>query len=501
MPLKITFEDGTKWKNPHLPALRKNIYGKPDYSLELAALVERCRVSLPSARPKRSRIVFFEERCMAQDLSAVQSATNVWEMAQGQLDEVARLIGLDANVHAYLREPKRILEVSIPVHMDTGAFQMFRGYRVQHNMARGPSKGGIRFHPDVTLDEVKALAMWMTWKCALVNIPFGGAKGGVICDPKAMSLQELEHLTRRFTTEISIIIGPQKDIPAPDVYTTPQIMAWIMDTFSMQHGYSIPGVVTGKPLSIGGSLGRDKATARGCAFVIDEAMRVKGIARDGARVAIQGFGNAGLHAATLLAEQGYRIVAVSDSQGGVENQRGLDVAKLVSHKAETGSVSGFSEGNAISNKAVLETDCEVLIPAALEKVITETNAPSIKAKIVAEAANGPTLPEADRILFDRGIMVLPDILANAGGVTVSYFEWVQNLQENFWEEGEINDRLRTQDDSRIFRVPRSSDAIQGRHAPRRLRRRRRTRRRSDDAARPVSVESTRVRDGATRTVR
>ncbi len=379
---------------------------------------------------------------MTLDISAVQAEQNVWEMAQQQLDDVARLIGLNESIHGYLREPKRVLEVSVPARMDNGVFRMFKGYRVQHNMARGPSKGGIRFHPDVSLDEVKALAMWMTWKCSLVNIPFGGAKGGVICDPKAMSMQELENLTRRFTSEISIIIGPDKDIPAPDVYTTPQVMAWIMDTYSMQCGYSVPGVVTGKPVAIGGSLGRDKATARGCLYVIDEAMRVQGIPVQGARVAIQGFGNAGMHAGDLLQKAGYSIVAVSDSRGGVANPKGLDMAGVIAHKTETGSVVGFTGGERIPNKDVLEYDCEVLVPAALEKVITAENAPRIRAKIVAEAANGPTLPEADKILFDRGIMVLPDILANAGGVTVSYFEWVQDLQENFWEEDEINERLK-----------------------------------------------------------
>jgi glutamate dehydrogenase (NAD(P)+) len=375
------------------------------------------------------------------DRSAAQSTLNVWQMAQRQLDNIAQIIGLDASIHQYLREPKRILTVSVPVRMDSGEHRVFEGYRVQHNMSRGPGKGGIRYHPDVTLDEVKALAMWMSWKCALVNIPFGGAKGGVICDPKAMSSQELENLTRRFTSEISIIIGPEKDIPAPDVYTTPQIMAWIMDTFSMQHGYSIPGVVTGKPIAVGGSLGRDKATARGCLYVVDEAMKERGLA-PGARVAIQGFGNAGLHAAELFSEAGYKIVAVSDSRGGVANPKGLDVRKLVAWKGEQGTVVGFGGGEGISNKEVLEYECEVLVPAALEKVITQDNAPRIKAKIVAEAANGPTLPEADDILHDRNIMVLPDILANAGGVTVSYFEWVQNLQELFWEEQAVNDRLR-----------------------------------------------------------
>ncbi|MBV9027776.1 MAG: Glu/Leu/Phe/Val dehydrogenase, partial [Candidatus Eremiobacteraeota bacterium] len=379
---------------------------------------------------------------MTQDLSAVQGHDNVWEMAQRQLDEVAGLIGLNESLHGYLRQPKRVLEVSVPARMDNGSFRMYTGYRVQHNMSRGPGKGGIRFHPDVTLDEVKALAMWMTWKCALVNIPFGGAKGGVICDPKRMSMQELENLTRRFTSEISIIIGPEKDIPAPDVYTTPQIMAWIMDTFSMQHGYSISGVVTGKPLAIGGSLGRDKATARGCMYVVDEAMEALGKTIEGSRVAIQGFGNAGMYAAQLMDERGYRVVAVSDSHGGVANDEGLDVGRLTAHKFETGSVVGFTGGHRTDNREVLEYDCDVLVPAALEKVITRDNASRIQAKIVAEAANGPTMPDADDILFDRGVMVLPDILANAGGVTVSYFEWVQDLQANFWEEEEINERLK-----------------------------------------------------------
>jgi glutamate dehydrogenase (NAD(P)+) len=375
------------------------------------------------------------------DRSAAQSEKNVWQMAQAQLDDVAQLIGLDASIHAYLRVPKRVLQVSVPCAMDNHTLKVFEGYRVQHNMARGPAKGGIRFHPDVTLDEVKALAMWMTWKCSLVNIPFGGSKGGVICDPKSMSMRELENMTRRYASEISIIIGPEKDIPAPDVYTTPQIMAWIMDTYSMQKGYSVPGVVTGKPIAIGGSLGRDKATARGCLVVSNEAMKEIGRPIAGATVAVQGFGNAGMYAAELFAEAGYKVVAVSDSRGGVANAKGLDVAKLMAYKKETGSVTGFTGGEAISNKAVLEHPCDVLVPAALEKVLTAENAPRIKAKIVAEAANGPTLPEADDILFDRGIMVLPDILANAGGVTVSYFEWVQDLQEDFWDEEKVNERL------------------------------------------------------------
>jgi glutamate dehydrogenase (NAD(P)+) len=376
------------------------------------------------------------------DRSATQSAQNVWQMAQMQLDDVAALIGLDASVHLYLRVPKRVLTVSVPCEMDDHTLRVFEGYRVQHNMSRGPAKGGIRFHPDVSLDEVKALAMWMTWKCALVNIPFGGAKGGVICDPKSMSNRELENMTRRYTSEISIIIGPEKDIPAPDVYTTPQIMAWIMDTYSMQKGYSIPGVVTGKPIAIGGSLGRDKATARGCLYVTNEAMQEIGRDSSGAAVSIQGFGNAGMHAAELFAEAGYKIVAVSDSQGGVASAKGLNVANIIAFKQETGSVSGFSGGDKLTNREVLEYECDVLVPAALEKVITPENAPRIRAKIIAEAANGPTLPEADDILYDRGIMVLPDILANAGGVTVSYFEWVQDLQEDFWDEDKVNERLK-----------------------------------------------------------
>ena len=376
------------------------------------------------------------------DRSAAQSAKNVWQMAQAQLDDVAALIGLDDSVHQYLRVPKRVLTVSVPCEMDDHTLRVFEGYRVQHNMSRGPAKGGIRFHPDVSLDEVKALAMWMTWKCSLVNIPFGGAKGGVICDPKAMSRRELENMTRRYTSEISIIIGPEKDIPAPDVYTTPQIMAWIMDTFSMQKGYSIPGVVTGKPIAIGGSLGRDKATARGCLYVTNEAMQEIGRPISGATVSVQGFGNAGMYAAELFAQEGYKVVAVSDSRGGVGNPKGLDVAKLIAFKQETGTVTGFSGGEKMTNKDVLECECDVLVPAALEKVITAENAPRIRAKIVAEAANGPTLPEADDIFFERGIMVLPDILANAGGVTVSYFEWVQDLQEDFWEEDKVNERLK-----------------------------------------------------------
>lgn len=366
---------------------------------------------------------------------------NPWDTAVGQLDAVAQRMGLDAGVHKILRHCKRQLTVSFPVKMDDGTIQVFTGFRVQHNMARGPAKGGIRFHPDVSLDEVKALAFWMTMKCAVVGIPYGGAKGGVICNPKELSLGELERLTRRFAFEINILIGPEKDIPAPDVYTNPQVMGWIMDTFSMSKGYSVPGVVTGKPLSIGGSEGRGEATGRGCVFVIEEAMRVKGMSMKGAEVVIQGYGNAGSVAGELLAKRGAKIKAVSDSRGAIVSDAGIDVHRLHTYKSETGSVVGFPGTKTITNKELLQLPCDILIPAALENQITEEIAPGVQAKIVAEAANGPTTRKADEILYNKGIMVLPDILANAGGVTVSYFEWVQDLQSFFWNEEQINDKL------------------------------------------------------------
>jgi glutamate dehydrogenase/leucine dehydrogenase len=307
-------------------------------------------------------------------------------------------------------------------------------------MERGPCKGGIRYHPDVTLDEVIALAMWMTWKCAVVNIPYGGAKGGVICNPKEMSLGELERMTRRYASELLPIIGPEVDIPAPDVYTNAQVMAWIMDTYSMNKGYVVPGVVTGKPVELGGSLGRGQATGRGCVFCINEAMDALDIPRQGATSAIQGFGNAGSVVAELMAPYA-KIIAVSDSKGGVANPKGLDVAKVIQHKAKTGSVIKFKGGEPISNADLLELKCDVLVPAALENVITVNNAAKVKARIIAEAANGPTTPDAQRILDKKGVFVLPDILANAGGVTVSYFEWVQSLQSYFWSEGDVNNKL------------------------------------------------------------
>ena len=366
---------------------------------------------------------------------------NSFRIAMRQFDTAAEKCGLDPGMREVLRRPRRALSLSLPVKMDDGTIHVFDGFRVQHNSARGPCKGGIRYHPEVTFDEVKALASWMTWKCAIVNLPFGGAKGGIVCDPHKLSKDELERLTRRYAYEISPIIGPDKDIPAPDVYTDSQTMAWIMDTYSMTHGSSAPGVVTGKPLFLGGSFGRNEATARGCLFVIRSACEVMGIKLNRATVAIQGFGNAGSIAAELLSQVGATVIAVSDSRGGVINRAGLNVPELLAHKVKTGSVSGLSNSDPISSEAVLELQCDILIPAALENQITMANVDNIQARIVAEAANGPTTPDADTALHKRGIMVIPDILANAGGVTVSYFEWVQDLQELFWDEDDVNRRL------------------------------------------------------------
>ena len=366
---------------------------------------------------------------------------NPFRISQIQFDMAAEFLKLDPGLRQVLRTPKRVLEVSIPVKMDNGQVKVFTGYRVQHNISRGPAKGGIRYHPNVTLDEVKALAAWMTWKTATVNIPYGGGKGGVICDPKRMSRSELERLTRRYASEILPIIGPDRDIPAPDVYTDAQTMAWIMDTYSMTVGYSSLGVVTGKPVSLGGSEGRNEATARGVLFAVEEACKVKKIPLRGATVAIQGFGNAGAIAARLFAEKKAKIIAVSDSRGGVHNPRGLDPLKALRYKERSGTVVGMPGASRISNEDLLALKCDVLIPAALENVITLHNADQIKAKIVAEAANGPTTPHADEVLARKGIFSIPDILANAGGVTVSYFEWAQDLQGYFWEENEVNARL------------------------------------------------------------
>jgi len=372
----------------------------------------------------------------------VAEAPNIWSVAQAQFDHAAELLTLDPGMRRVLRVPKRELTVNFPVTMDDGHVEVFTGYRVQHNVSRGPAKGGIRYHQDVTRDEVRALAMWMTWKCAVVNIPYGGGKGGVIVDPKQLSQRELEGLTRRFTTEISPIIGPDRDIPAPDVNTNSQTMAWIMDTFSMHHGYTIPGVVTGKPIAIGGSLGRNEATARGAVFTLLKASKALDLSLKGARVAIQGYGNAGSIAADLLAREGSVIIAVSDSSGGIFNPKGLDPAKVSAWKKEHGTVVGFPGADEVSNQEILELECEILVPAALENQITQHNAHRIKARIVAEAANGPTTPEADEILADHGVFLIPDILCNAGGVTVSYFEWVQDMQSFFWTEERINESLK-----------------------------------------------------------
>ncbi len=366
---------------------------------------------------------------------------NPYEIAQRQFDIAAKYLDLKAGIKAKLRLPKRELSVNFPVKMDDGSIQMFAGHRVQHSLARGPAKGGIRYHPDVTLDEVRALAMWMTWKCAVVGIPYGGAKGGVVCNPKVMSERELERLTRRYTSEISMFIGPESDIPAPDVNTTPQTMAWIMDTYSMTKGYSVPAVVTGKPIEIGGSLGRREATGRGVMFTTRDALQHLGMPIEGARVVVQGFGNVGAIGAQLLQELGCTIIAVSDSQGGIYNPKGLDAVDVKRHKAETRTVVGYPGTDKITNEELLELDCDVLVPAALENEITRENADRIKARVISEGANGPTTPEADAILFDKGIFVIPDVLANAGGVTVSYFEWVQGLQSFFWSEEEVNENL------------------------------------------------------------
>jgi glutamate dehydrogenase (NAD(P)+) len=366
---------------------------------------------------------------------------NPYRIAQIQFDIAAEYLKLDAGLRQILRTPKRVLEVSIPTKMDNGQVKVFTGYRVQHNVARGPAKGGIRYHPNVTVDEVKALATWMTWKCAAVNIPYGGGKGGVICDPKRMSKAELERMTRRYTSEILPVIGPEQDIPAPDVYTDAQTMAWIMDTYSMTKGYSTLGVVTGKPVSIGGSEGRKEATARGVLVTVEEACKIKKISLRGAAVAIQGFGNAGSMVAKLFAEKKARIVAISDSRGGVFNSRGIDPLKAMRYKERSGTVVGMPGTSRISNDDLLTMKCDILIPAALENVITLNNVDQIKAKIVAEAANGPTTPHADEALARKGVMLLPDILANAGGVTASYFEWVQDLQSFFWPLAEVNLKL------------------------------------------------------------
>ena len=368
---------------------------------------------------------------------------NPYEVAVAQFDEAADRLGLSQAMRAILSKPKRELIVNFPVRMDNGDVEMYTGYRVQHNINRGPAKGGIRFSPEVSLDEVRALAMWMTWKCAVVGIPFGGAKGGVICDPSKMSRAEIERLSRRYATEISILIGPNSDIPAPDMNTNPQIMGWMMDTFSMHQGYSVPAVITGKPLAIGGSEGRLEATARGVQVVAREAMKDMGIKPDEASVVVQGFGNVGSISARLLHELGCKVVGLSDISGAVYNPHGIDVNHALHYSKEHGTLKGLPNTESITNAELLTLPCDVLVPAALENQLTGKNANQVRARLIIEAANGPTTPDADHIFNDRGITVVPDILANAGGVTVSYFEWVQDLQRFFWAENEINARLET----------------------------------------------------------
>jgi glutamate dehydrogenase (NAD(P)+) len=366
---------------------------------------------------------------------------NPFEIAQEQLRRVAAAFEIDDNLVAVLSQCKKAVSVSVPVGMQDGTTQVFQGYRVTHNVARGPSKGGIRYHPDVTLDEVKALAMWMTWKCSLMGIPFGGAKGGVVCDPKRLTRVELERMTRRYTSEIINEIGPEKDIPAPDVGTDAHVMAWIFDTYSMNKGHSVLGVVTGKPLTIGGSLGREEATARGSLYCLRDALAKRELRMEGLTVAVQGFGNVGSYLARFVAEDGATVVAISDSTTALYNPNGIDVPATIAHKRETGSLAGFKGAEVITNEELVLLDVDVFAPCALEQVITSENADQVRASIICEGANGPTTPAADSILEDKGVLILPDVLANAGGVVVSYFEWVQGLQEYFWKEAEVNAKL------------------------------------------------------------
>lgn len=367
---------------------------------------------------------------------------NLWEMTKERLDETMTVLDLKPGVVKYLREPRKVLEVSVPVKMDNGDIDIFKGIRVQHNTNRGPAKGGIRFHQDVNVDEVKALAMLMTWKCSLAGIPFGGAKGGVAVDPLKLSLKELENLTRRYTYEIITMIGPEKDIPAPDVGTNAQVMAWIMDTYSIAKGYMVPGVVTGKPIPLGGSQGREEATSRGAVYTILSALKVLGINASNLTCAVQGFGNVGSHAAKILFDLGFKIIALSDVRGAIYNKKGIDPYKVAEHLALKGSVVGYSEAESCNPDDFFALDCDILVPAALENVITEKNAPGIKARILAEGANAPTTPEADKILNENKIFIIPDILCNSGGVTVSYFEWVQGNDAYFWSKRKVNLQLR-----------------------------------------------------------
>ncbi len=383
------------------------------------------------------------EKTQTPDRSGpAHSNNNILQNALKSYDEAAKYVKMPTGIYEMLRSCKRELTVNFPVRMDDGSVKMFTGYRVHHNTVRGPSKGGIRYHPSVDLDDVRALAMLMTWKCTVVGIPYGGAKGGVVCEPSQMSVSELENLTRRYATEISILMSPEGDIPAPDVNTNDQIMAWIMDTYSMHAGYSVPAVVTGKPLSIGGSPGRSEATGRGVMFCVREALKHLKMPIEGTTVAVQGFGKVGSVAAYLLQSKGLKVVALSDISGGIYNPKGIDAYDVLRHVKETGFVKGYPGCDEITNEELLAIKCDVLVPAAMENQITAKNADKVQARIVAEGANGPTSPEADRILDAKNVFVIPDILCNAGGVTVSYFEWVQGLQFFFWSEREINVRLR-----------------------------------------------------------
>ena len=372
---------------------------------------------------------------------SVDKEVNPWESAAYRFDEAAEILKLDDGMRKVLRRPAMELTVNIPVVLDDGRIEVFTGYRVQHSIARGPAKGGIRFAPDVSLDEVRALAAWMTWKCAVVNIPFGGAKGGVICEPQLLSEGELERITRRYTAEISEFIGPERDVPAPDVNTNEQTMAWIMDTYSMHQRHTVTAVVTGKPLELGGSRGRSEATGRGCMMVTLEALKRFGLTPEKTRVVIQGFGNVGGMAARLMSQAGFKVVSIVEYDGAVYNPHGLDIDGLMTHRREFGSIAGFAEAEDVDRDEAILMDCDVLIPAAHENVITSSNAGRIRAKILCEGANGPTTFAADSILAENKVFVIPDILANAGGVTVSYFEWVQDRQGYFWTEKEVNERL------------------------------------------------------------
>jgi glutamate dehydrogenase (NAD(P)+) len=373
--------------------------------------------------------------------TALQTESNPWESQTARFDFAAQKLSLDEGLWKILSKPSREITVYIPVMMDDGHLEVFTGYRVQHSIARGPAKGGLRYSPDVNLDEVRALAAWMTWKCAVVNIPFGGAKGGIICDPKKMSMGELERMTRRYTAELIEFIGPEKDVPAPDMNTNEQVMAWMMDTYSMHMRQTVTAVVTGKPLNIGGSRGRKEATGRGVMIVANEALKKLGMTPDKTRVIVQGFGNVGSHAARLMHEQGYKIIGIAEWDGGLYNSKGLDIDELWEHRQRNGTIHGFAGGEKADSAELLITDCEVLVPAATEAVITSQNAPKIKAKILVEGANGPTTAAADDILQDKHVFVIPDILANAGGVTTSYFEWVQDRQGYFWKESVVNEQL------------------------------------------------------------